>query len=231
MGQLTDSRSRFYTAPPDCSPLQPVFLIFFIRKVLLKLNGKWVGTAIISVLTFLLLFSSQARAIDVATPVKYTALLMAVEFAGLYAFDMAEDAVRFSNFEEMLRHPKPEEDDDDNYVNFLLHPLMGSETYLRAREGDFGVVGSIAFSMAASITWEYLVESWTEHPSTQDLVFTTGIGWLLGELRYTIKQSNIAAGRTNFWVDPIWVTLEYLELGITQTEGKVTPSLSLKIPL
>ncbi len=47
-----------------------------------------------------------------------------------------------------------------------------------------------ADTIGASITWEYFIESWTEHPSSQDLLYTTGIGWMLGELRYRIKQRN-----------------------------------------
>ncbi len=183
------------------------------------------------VIMIVLLFQAEAKAIDVATPVKYTALLMAVEFASIQALDISDNSVSFSNFERALTDPVPEKDDDSYILNYILHPLMGSETYLRAREGDFGVVGSIAFSMGASITWEYLVESWIEHPSTQDLLATTGIGWLIGELRYQIKQSNESSGRSSFWVDPIWTTLEYLDFSITRDEGELIPTIGLKFPL
>ncbi len=179
-------------------------------------------------LLFLLLGGREAKAVDFATPLQYTALLMSVEFAALFALDLNKDSARYSNFENAWRHPRPREDDDSALFNFVLHPLMGSETYLRAREGDFGVGGSIAFSMAASITWEYLIESWVEHPSTQDLLLTTGVGWMLGELRYHIKQTNKRHGRSNFWVDPIWTTLEYLDFSITQQHNTVTPTISLK---
>lgn len=181
---------------------------------------------------FTIFFQAQtAKALDVATPVKYTAMLMTVEFAALHALDLAEDSMSFENFGDTLKDPVPEEDDDNDFINYVLHPLMGSETYLRARESEFGVPGSIAFSMAASITWEYLVESWTEHPSTQDLFFTTGVGWLIGEARYHIKKSNARNGRSNFWVDPIWTTLEYLDIGITKNRGEALPTVSLKFTL
>jgi hypothetical protein len=180
------------------------------------------------ILLLFLLGSKQAGAVDIATPLQYTALLMTVEFAAVFALDMNEDSLSSSNFKNAWRHPSPAQDNDNFFVNGILHPLMGSETYLRAREGDFGVGGSIAFSMAASITWEYLIESWTEHPSTQDLVLTTGVGWMLGELRYQIKQINKQHGRSNFWVDPIWKTLEYLDFNITKQENTVAPTLCLK---
>lgn len=179
----------------------------------------------------LLIFQTEAKAIDVATPVQYTALLMAVEFAAIQALDISDNSVSLSNFERALTDPVPRKDDDCYMLNYVLHPLMGSETYLRAREGDFGVAGSIAFSMGASITWEYLVESWIEHPSTQDLLATTGIGWLMGELRYQIKQSNEQSGRSSFWVDPIWTILEYLNFSITRDQGELTPSLRFEFPL
>lgn len=183
------------------------------------------------VIIILLLLPSGAKAIDVATPVQYTALLMAVEFASIQVLDISDNSVSISNFERAFKDPAPRKDDDSDLLNYVLHPLMGSETYLRAREGDFGVIGSFAFSMGASITWEYIVESWIEHPSSQDLLATTGIGWFIGELRYQIKQSNEESGRSSFWVDPIWTTLEYLDFSITRNEGELTSTISLNFPL
>lgn len=169
----------------------------------MALLKQFAGCMLPVLIVFLSFSSAESKEIDVATPVKYTALLMAVEFATIYTFDLADKSVSSSRFKNAFRHPKPQKDDDDFHTNYILHPLMGSETYLRAREGNFGVSGSIAFSMGASITWEYLVESWVLHPSTQDLIVTTGVGWLLGELRYQLKQSNEEKGRSNFWIDPI----------------------------
>lgn len=182
-------------------------------------------------LLFFCAFPSGARAIDIATPVKYTALLMAVEMAAIEIFDISDNSLRYSNFENVLDDPAPQRDDDGVLLNVILHPLMGSETYLRAREGDFGVAGSVIFSMSASITWEYLVESWIEHPSTQDLVLTTGIGWMIGEIRYQIKQANNRSGRSNFWVDPIWTTLEHLDFGLTKNRHEVVPTVGLTFAL
>ncbi|MBM9604664.1 DUF3943 domain-containing protein [Desulfopila inferna] len=186
----------------------------------------------LSIFIILFSFSSvESKEIDVATPVKYTALLMAVEFATIYTFDLADNSVSSSSFEEAFRNPTPKKDDDKFFTNYVLHPLMGSETYLRAREGNFGVPGSIAFSMGASITWEYLIESWVVHPSTQDLLVTTGVGWLIGELRYQLKQSNKEKGRSNFWIDPIWTTLEYLDFSLTRNGRETVPVFGVKFAL
>jgi hypothetical protein len=178
----------------------------------------------------LILLTGRAEAIDVVTPMKYTTMLMAVEFAILTGCELNDHSISSTNFKDTWRDPTPRDDDDSALYNFLLHPLMGSETYLRAREGDFGVARSVAFSMAASLTWEYLIESWTEHPSTQDLVLTTGVGWFLGEVRYQIKKYNTSNNLDNFWVDPIWTTLEYFDFRLTRNGNRITPVIGLAVP-
>lgn len=179
----------------------------------------------LTTITFLLLFLTSAHAIDIKTPVTYTALLMAADFAVLVAIDDTEDDISFENFKDTWSDPAPRDDDDSFWYNLVLHPLMGSETYLRAREGDWGVGGSIAFTFGASLTWEYLVESWTEHPSKQDLLYTTGLGWILGEIRYNLKQNCIKKNKSYFWVDPIWATLEHMNFKITHKNNKPSPAV------
>jgi hypothetical protein len=187
----------------------------------------------IGLLTLSLILSRPGTALprDVVTPVAYTTVLLAVEFVALNLLDLNDNSISYDNFEQVLDNPSPREDDDDDLLNLVLHPLMGSETYLRAREGDFGIPGSIAFSLAASLTWEYGLESWTEHPSSKDILLTTGIGWMIGEIRYQIKRYAIAHGDSYFWVDPIWATLEYLDLRINRAEDGVTTIFGWTIPL
>ena len=180
---------------------------------------------------FLFLQPDRAAAIDVATPVTYTALLMAVEFAAINVLDLNHQSISYDNFERTVKDPSPREDDDGDFVNYVLHPLMGSETYLRARESDFGILGSIGFSLAASITWEYAVESWTEHPSTKDIFVTTGVGWMIGEIRHQLKQYAIDNDLSYFLVDPIWATLEYFDVSITKTGSEVTTLFGFTFPL
>jgi hypothetical protein len=55
------------------------------------------------VIIILLLFPSGAKATDVATPVQYTALLMAVEFASIQALDISDNSVSISNFERAFQ--------------------------------------------------------------------------------------------------------------------------------
>jgi len=80
-------------------------------------------------------------------------------------------------------------DQDGIFFNYLAHPLWGSESYLRARRAHFSPLQSFLFSSAASVAWEYLIEAWAEHPSTQDLLFTSTLGSALGELRFQARRS------------------------------------------
>ena len=146
-------------------------------------------------------------------PAQYSAQVMALGITGLVAFDLHDSDPSFENFTRALSSPIPRPDDDGPVFNYVLHPLWGSETYLRARSAELSPAGSFAFSMGASVAWEYLIESWTEHPSRQDLVFTTGLGWMLGEARYQLLQS-ADAGQQKL-LDPLYTTLQHVNIDTT----------------
>ena len=150
--------------------------------------------------------------IDFQKPVFYSLSFMAVGYGSLVLSDQLAEPSS-NNFKNAFRSG-PKIDDDPFFFNYMLHPLWGSETYLRAREGNFGMIGSIAFSMAASATWEFLIESWSQPPSTQDLIFTTGIGWIIGEARYRLKQ--ISDPKYHWLIDPINTALEHIRIVFTR---------------
>ncbi len=188
------------------------------------------ATAVLSAASFLLALPTMAAApveqqdkIEWKKPIVYSLGLMGVGIAGLVATHEADDDPSYSNFKSAFENG-PKRDDDGVVYNFILHPLWGSETYLRAREANMNILESIGFSFGASITWEYFIESWTQHPSSQDLLYTTGIGWMLGELRYRIKQRT--TGRTHWWIDPIHKTLEHMGIVATSKGGKQTPTVA-----
>ncbi len=147
--------------------------------------------------------------LDWAYPLAYSSSGLAVGFGLLYATGSFDSGPSVHNFERAFTSA-PVWDEDPWVVNFVLHPLWGSETYLRAREAGFGVPGSIAFSLGMSVTWEYLFESWGDQPSIQDLIFTTGLGWPIGELRYRLKQNS--SPRAAWFIDPIEKTLEHFKI-------------------
>jgi hypothetical protein len=150
---------------------------------------------------------------DVAEPLIYSVGLMTLGLPLLMAAGTYENGASLNNFEDAFESG-PEWEDDSAIFNFVLHPLWGSETYLRAREARWGLPGSIAFSLGMSVTWEYLIESWTTHPSAQDLIITTGAGWLIGEARYRLKAR--ASERWDWMLDPIHTTLDRLKVRFTR---------------
>ena len=159
-------------------------------------------------------------------PALYSARVMSMGLAGLVSLDLHDQDPSVDNFLNALRSPKPRPDDDGPMFNFVLHPLWGSETYLRARDADMTVAESFSFSMSASIAWEYLIESWTEHPSSQDLIYTTGIGWMLGELRYQLLQ--IDDERYRPIADPLNSALKHVNMSFRVNEqGAATPLFNL----
>lgn len=150
-------------------------------------------------------------------PVYYSARVMSMGLAGLVAFDLHHSDPSIENLKSVLEDPAPRADEDGIVFNLVLHPLWGSETYLRARQADMGMLGSFAFSMGASTVWEYLVESWTEHPSQQDLIYTTGIGWMIGEVRH--QALNSLSERHGRWVDPLYYALNKFRFNVEYSEG------------
>jgi hypothetical protein len=125
---------------------------------------------------------------------------MSVNLAILVGAGLSDDKMKFENFKKAFTMP-PAFDDDGWFYNYLSHPLMGSETYLRAREAGYGYFGCFLFSSAMSISWEFFLESWTERPSIQDLLITSTTGSLLGELRYWAKGK--MNPKYHWFIDPI----------------------------
>ncbi|MEM7672928.1 MAG: DUF3943 domain-containing protein [Verrucomicrobiota bacterium] len=109
----------------------------------------------------------------------------------------------------------PEDDGDGAFWNYLMHPLWGSETYLRARSQNFEWWESFLFSAASSIVWEYGMENFVTQPSTPDLIITPLAGSVLGELRFRLKRHFLQSGYEHrntylILIDPLQAFTEYL---------------------
>jgi hypothetical protein len=126
-------------------------------------------------------------------------------------------------------------DDDEWFFNYLAHPLWGSETYMRARSQGYTPLKSFLFSSACSVVWEFGFESPFQRPSSQDLLITSTVGSLLGELRFHLKRrflenpsnwnlflgfmvdplqsATLALGRTRNrdWSEPAWRRIDISE--------------------
>jgi len=112
----------------------------------------------------------------------------------------------FQNF--LDAYTRPPEDDKDSWIfNYILHPLWGSETYLRLRMNGCSWWQSWLFSNAMSVLWEYGFESWNTHPSIQDLLITGNIGSVLGEIRFRVLVS-VKDMRPSFLRNSLWFLLD-----------------------
>jgi hypothetical protein len=122
----------------------------------------------------------------------------------------------FDNFKRGFTSP-PVWDNNPWYVNYIGHPEAGAESYLLARNRGHSILGSFAYSSLMSVTWEYGIESWIgARPSIQDLIFTSTLGSLFGELRYRAKKSlinndDMLSKVTVVILDPIDACVKLLE--------------------
>jgi len=87
----------------------------------------------------------------------------------------------------------PGHDEDDHYINYVLHPYWGAAYYIRGRERGLTRWQSLGYSTLLSTLFEFGAEALFEKPSIQDLVVTPLIGSLIGEyvfspLRQSIKS-------------------------------------------
>ena len=123
--------------------------------------------------------------------------------------------VSTENFVDAWTRP-PVWDTDGVIANYVLHPIMGAEAYLTVRNRDYGPFESFLFATAVSVGWEYLFEAWVERPSAQDLLTTSPIGSLQGELRYQMRRRvarwSPSVGRNTLLIliDPVEALHRYL---------------------
>ena len=89
----------------------------------------------------------------------------------------------WNRFKEAWTKP-PVWDQDSNGINYVGHPYFGALFYLTQRNYDESPLRSFLTSVVMSTGFEYLVESWSERPSIQDLIVTPIVGSILGELVY-----------------------------------------------
>jgi len=132
-----------------------------------------------------------------------------IGFGVMLSMDSEETGLKrpdFENFRNAFEHG-PVWDNDEWTVNYIAHPLWGSETYLRARGQGFGRLSSFLFSSACGVVWEFCIESWSERPSINDLLLTSTVGSLIGEWRFHVKRklaldNSKTAKVLDFVIDP-----------------------------
>lgn len=77
-------------------------------------------------------------------------------------------------------------DGDQLGTNFILHPYHGSLYFNAARSCGYNYYQSIPFTLFGSSMWEWFLED--EPPSINDLLSTTFVGSMYGEILYRISD-------------------------------------------
>lgn len=99
-------------------------------------------------------------------------------------------------------------DEDDWFVNYVMHPYWGGAFYVRARERGLDRVQSFWFSTLLSTLWEYGAEALFEPVSVQDLVVTPLAGFLVGEYLFAPLRERIRAKPGELdWSDKVLLVL------------------------
>ncbi|HSV60653.1 MAG TPA: DUF3943 domain-containing protein [Variovorax sp.] len=99
--------------------------------------------------------------------------------------------VDFGKWKENVSNPVW--DDDDAFVNYVLHPYWGAAYYIRGRERGLSRWQSLGYSTLLSVIYEFGAEAMFEPVSYQDLVVTPLAGWLIGEYVFSPIRDSIKA--------------------------------------
>ena len=127
----------------------------------------------------------------------------------------------------------PTWDEDDFYLNYLLHPYWGATYYVRGRERNLSRWESFGYSTLLSTLYEYGAEALFEKPSYQDLIITPVLGSLLGEfvfmpIRNSIKAKSGPRETSDKWIlaltDPLGTVNDWTDrLFGVDTQVALTP--------
>ena len=79
-------------------------------------------------------------------------------------------------------------DRDPFFWNWIVHPLGGQQAYLLERNEGRGPWRGFLVATVASVGWEYGFEAFIERPSAQDLLITSPVGAVLGELSWVATK-------------------------------------------
>jgi hypothetical protein len=108
------------------------------------------------------------------------------------------------NWKRTFTNP-PVMDEDDAWLNYVAHPLVGSWYYNSVRSQNARWWESFLWSLAQSTFWEYVIEGMAEQPSIQDLWVTPVMGAALGEPIHQATMAMRKNGYTTF--EKITVTI------------------------
>jgi len=129
-------------------------------------------------------------------------------------------------------------DEDDFFLNWIMHPWAGAVYFMSARGSGYNKWESFAYSaIMSTFFWEYGIEAFAEIPSWQDLLITPILGSLLGEQFFRWKgniienerkvlNSKFLGGTSLFIMDPFNQLLDgfgYKTKNKIQTYSAIAP--------
>lgn len=139
-----------------------------------------------------------------------TAYFVAYQFAAVVILYLAPEKLSgwsqedkenysFSKWKENVSNPVW--DDDEWWVNYILHPYWGATYYIRARERGLKQSHSFWYAVLLSTLYEFGAEAMFEPVSIQDLVVTPVAGALLGEYLFSPIREWVRAKDQLYWSD------------------------------
>ena len=109
--------------------------------------------------------------------------------SGLYLYSGGVKNVKamisWQQFKSAWQQP-PVVDYDAAFYNYGVHPYMGNLFYLSSRNRGGSAASSFLVSAITAASFEYIIESFTQPPSINDLIITPVLGSILGECSFRV---------------------------------------------
>lgn len=120
-----------------------------------------------------------------------TNLMLMIRFPDAFNYSCSSWAEAKSNLHRAWTSP-PVWDEDPWMTNFIGHPYAGGFYYNMLRSQGSSSRASFLYSTGQSLLWEFVIEGVAEQPSIQDLLVTSNLGSVFGELshRATLRMSH-----------------------------------------
>jgi hypothetical protein len=131
-------------------------------------------------------------------------LMMMISFPESFRFSCSSWAEAKSNLHRAWTS-RPVWDKDPWTTDYVGHPYVGTMYYNMLRSQGASVRASFLYTTAQSLLWEFVIEAVAEQPSIQDLIVTSNLGSLFGELAHRATLRMKRNGFTTF--EKILVTI------------------------
>ncbi len=122
--------------------------------------------------------------------------------------DEQKEEYTVSKWWENVTHPRW--DPDEWYINYILHPYWGMTYYTRGRERGLSETGAFWYSFTLSAIYEFGLEALFEPVSIQDMIFTPGVGSLLGWYFEDTRREIKSQSSFSFWDKTVLVLTDPL---------------------